>query len=103
MVSPVALLRRQLEVMPEDDDTGLALARALVQAGKGAEALPLYDRLATPGSGYLETALADLEALAQGDGGDRASRELLGDAYARAGRLQDAMRMYRWLLDHLGG
>lgn len=109
LLSPVAVLRRRLEATPEDREARLGLARALAGNGELAEALPLYDSLATPASGYLEKILADLEALARAHSQHRALRELMGDAYARAGRFQEAMAMYRWLLarddpgNHAGG
>lgn len=103
VLSPAIALRRQLEAAPDDNDTRLALARTLVENGNLAEALPLYDVLAAPESGYLDVALGDLEKLAQTDNHNRLLREVLGDAYARAGRFQEAMRMYHWLLEHQGG
>ena len=98
LLSPVAVLRRRLDVNPEDREVRLALARALAENGDLGEALPLYDSLAVPATGYLDVVLADLEALVQAHSNHRALRELMGDAYARAGRFQEAMHMYRWLL-----
>ena len=100
LLSPLSVLQRRLDMDPADHEARLALARELVQSGRLAEALPLYDTLASPVSGYLDTALADLEALVRGGNEDRALRELLGDVYARAGRFQEAMETYRWLLAH---
>ena len=100
LLSPVSVLRRQLEVDPQDQQARLALAQALVESGQLGEALSHYDALATPASGYLDAVLQDLEAIAERDLVDRSLRELLGDAYARAGRFQEAMEMYRWLLAH---
>ncbi len=97
-LSQVAVLRRRLEAAPDDREASLALARALVDEGRLDEALPLYDSLATPVSGMLDRVLADLEAVAAVNTEHVGLRELMGDAYARAGRFQEAMRMYRWLL-----
>ena len=102
LLSPISLLRRRLDESPDDHEARLALARALVEGGQLGEALPLYDALASPITGYLEAALNDLVALVQAGAEDRALRELLGDVYARAGRFQEAMEMYRWLLAHQG-
>ncbi|MGQ9681780.1 MAG: tetratricopeptide repeat protein [Anaerolineae bacterium] len=108
LLSPVAVLRRRVDAAPDDQQAHLALARALVEAGDLAEALSVYDKLAVPASGLLDTVLADLEMVALSHPRYRALRELMGDAYARAGRFQEAMAMYRWLLaaddvEHLAG
>ncbi len=100
ILSPLSVLRHRLEAEPNDHETRLALARTLVESGQVLEALPLYDALASPASGYLAQVLADLEAIVRDGNQDRALRELMGDAYARAGRFQEAMEMYRWLLTH---
>jgi tetratricopeptide (TPR) repeat protein len=97
-LSRVAVLRRRLEAAPDDREATLELARALVDEGRLDEALPLYDNLATPASGMLDRVLADLEAVAAVNSEHVGLRELMGDAYARAGRFQEAMSMYRWLL-----
>lgn len=97
-LSRVAVLRRRLEAAPDDREATLELARALVDEGRLDEALPLYDSLATPASGMLDRVLADLEAVAAVNAEHIGLRELMGDAYARAGRFQEAMSMYRWLL-----
>ncbi|MDI7278107.1 MAG: tetratricopeptide repeat protein, partial [Anaerolineae bacterium] len=98
LLSPVAVLRRRLETAPDDHEARLALARALADSGQLDEALLLYDSLASPASGLLERVLADLEAVAATNAEHIGLRELMGDAYARAGRFQQAMEMYRWLL-----
>lgn len=100
LLSPVAVWRRRLEVAPEDQEAQVALARALAEAGELAEALAICDRLATPASGLLDRALAELEAMAELYPDSRPLREVMGDAYARGGRFQEAMAMYRWLLEH---
>ncbi len=97
-LSRVAVLRRRLEAAPDDREATLELARALIDEGRLDEALPLYDSLATPASGMLDRVLADLEAVAAVNAEHVGLRELMGDAYARAGRFQEAMSMYRWLL-----
>jgi len=94
-----SVLQRQLDAAPDDHEARLALARALAREGRLEEALAHYDALGALGS-YLGKVIADLEALAQAHAYERPLRELLGDAYARAGRFQDAMMMYRWPLDH---
>jgi tetratricopeptide (TPR) repeat protein len=98
LLSTVSVLRRQVEASPEDPEARAALARALAENGQLAEALPLYDALAVPASGYLDRILTELEAIAQLYPESRALRELMGDAYTRAGRFHEAMAMYRWLL-----
>lgn len=98
-LSPVSALQHQLEATPDDHDTRLALARALTREGRLEEALTHYDALAAQGN-YLGQVIADLEALVRATPGDRALCDLLGDAYARAGRFQDSMRMYRSPSEH---
>ena len=98
VLSPVAARRRELEARPDDPEARLALARALADGDQLAEALALYDSLATPATGYLERALADLVELLAAYPEEHALRELMGDVYARAGRFEEAMEMYRWLL-----
>jgi len=95
-----AVLQSRLAENPDDWQTRLALARALTQEDRLPEAWPHYRALATPESGCLDAALADLEAIAQSHPTLRSVRELLGDAYARANRFMDAMEMYHWLLTH---
>jgi tetratricopeptide (TPR) repeat protein len=97
LLSPLALWQRRLDEAPDDHNARLGLARALVENGQLVESLPHYDILAVQ-PGYLDKVVADLEALTQAHPGERALRERLGDAYARAGRFQDALRMYHWLL-----
>lgn len=99
-LSPLAALQRQLEATPDDHEVRLALARALVQAGRVEDALAHYEALAALVGPYLSKVIADLEALLRASPSDRALREFLGDAYARAGRFQDAMMMYRWPVEH---
>ena len=94
LLSPITVLQRQLDATPDDHEARLALARALARDGRTEEALVHYDALAAQGN-YLSQVIADLEALVRATPGDRALRDLLGDAYARAGRFQEAMMMYR--------
>lgn len=93
----LAALRHRLELVPDDNQARLALARLLVESGELAEGLSIYDALATP-SGLLSAVLADLEAFFRAGKRSRGLRQLLGDCYARAGRLQQAMEMYRQLV-----
>ena len=82
-----------------DDAALLASARRAWQAGQRDQALEAYQRVVRSDRS-LETAIEDLEGYVA-EQADVETQRLLGDAYMRAGRLQDALSAYRQALDNL--
>jgi hypothetical protein len=96
---PFAAERAYLKEHPRDHKAWLALARALWQADERQEALEAYTRLIRAGK-LLENVIPDLESyLKQWPGAD--VQRVLGDAYMKDGRLQEALDIYRRALETL--
>jgi tetratricopeptide (TPR) repeat protein len=96
---PFAAERAYLKEHPRDYEARLALARALWQADERQEALEAYTRLIRAGK-LLENVIPDLESyLKQWPGVD--VQRVLGDAYMKDGRLQEALDIYRRALETL--
>jgi tetratricopeptide (TPR) repeat protein len=96
---PFAAERAYLKANPRDYEGWLALARALWQAGQREEALEAYSRLIRPGR-LLDGVIADLEGYAR-QRPDVSVQRVLGDAYMKVGRLQEALSLYRRALETL--
>jgi len=94
---PFAAERAHLKEHPRDYEAWLALARSLWQAGEQREALEAYTRVIRPGK-FLESVVSDLEECVEQDP-DVSARRVLGDAYMKDGRLQDALDIYRRALE----
>jgi cytochrome c-type biogenesis protein CcmH/NrfG len=75
------------------------LARGLWQADEREEAIETYSRLVRGGK-LLESVIPDLEEYLK-QWPDVHTQRVLGDAYMKDGRLQDALDVYRRALDTL--
>lgn len=95
----VAEQRARVEEHPEDGEARLELGRLLWQAGQRAEAIKAYDHLIERGE-LLDEIIPDLEDYEE-RWPDPSVRQALGDAYVRADRLQDALKVYREALASL--
>jgi tetratricopeptide (TPR) repeat protein len=78
----------------------LEMARAALRSGDWPGALDIYGTLVSS-SELLKEVIDDLEQGAKGHPDDPAGHQLLGDAYMKTGRLQDALRVYRTALAKL--
>ena len=94
---PFAAERVHLKEHSRDYEAWLALARALWQAGEQREALEAYTRVIRAGK-FLESVVPDLEECVEQDP-DVSAQRVLGDAYMKDGRLQDALDIYRRALE----
>jgi len=91
--------RAYLKEHPRDYETWLALAQALWQADEREEALEAYTRVIRAGK-FLESVIPDLEEHTE-QWPHASTQRVLGDAYMRAGRLQEALDTYRRALETL--
>jgi tetratricopeptide (TPR) repeat protein len=78
----------------------LEMARAALKSGDWPGALGIYGSLINS-SELLKEVIDDLEQGVKGHSDDPAGHQLLGDAYMKGGRLQDALRVYRTALAKL--
>jgi tetratricopeptide (TPR) repeat protein len=90
----------RVEDLPEDPDARLAMARAALNAGDWSEALMIYETLVSS-SELLESVIEDMQAGVRRHADDAAGYQLLGDAFMKDGRLQDALKTYRMALAQL--
>jgi len=97
--SPFAAEQAYLKKHPRDYKARLALARALWQAGEQQEALEAYTRVIRFGKS-LENVISDLEVYLE-QRPDVSIQRVLGDAYMKDGRLQEALDVYRRALETL--
>ncbi len=88
------------EDLPEAPDARLAMARAALNAGDWSEALMIYETLVSS-SELLDSVIEDMEAGVHQHADDAAGHQLLGDAFMKDGRLQDALKAYRTALSQL--
>ena len=95
----VAAERAYLKEHPRDYENWLALARALWQAGERKEALEAYTHVIRA-SKFLESVISDLEGYVEQQP-DVSVLQVLGDAYMKDDRLQEALATYRRALDVL--
>jgi len=96
---PFAVERDYLKEHPRDYEAWLALAQALWQAGEREEALEAYTRVIRA-SKSLESVIAALEEHVEQQP-DVSTQQVLGDAYMKDGRLQEALDIYRRALEAL--
>ncbi len=96
---PFAAERAYLKDHPRDYEARLALARALWQASEQQEALEAYSRVIRSGK-LLESVIPDLEKYLE-QWPDVSTQRVLGDAYMKEGRLQEALDIYRRALESL--
>ncbi len=90
----------RLAADPKDHQARLELARAYLAQGESEEALTHYRRLVRV-QGALEEVLEDLEAAAQELPYHLPTQQLLGYAYMKSGRLDEALETYRLLREKL--
>lgn len=96
----LAALREYVRAHPRDYRARLALARQLWDAGLHDESAEAYSR-ALRSSKLAEEVLADMEVHARERPAHPAVRRVLGDAYMRVGRLEEALETYRNALESL--
>ncbi len=89
-------LLERLASHPEDHQARLGLVRLYLAQGEREEALPHLRGLVREGQ-LLQDAIQELEAVAQEAPEHLPTQQLLGDAYMKAGRLEEAIEKYRWL------
>lgn len=97
VAEPLSVIERhqsRLADQPGDHQTRLALARAYGEEGEVKEALEHYRRL-VKSAALLDEVIADLVGVATERPDDHAILTLLGDAYVKDGRLQEALEAYR--------
>lgn len=85
------------EDLPEDPDARLAMARAALNADDWSEALMIYETMVNS-SELLDSVIEDMQAGVRRHADDAAGHQLLGDAFMKDGRLQDALKAYRTAL-----
>jgi tetratricopeptide (TPR) repeat protein len=88
------------EDLPENSDARLAMARAALNAGDWSEALMIYETLVAS-SELLDSVIEDMQTGVHRHADDVAGYQLLGDAFMKDGRLQDALKAYRTALAQL--
>lgn len=87
--------REPVEEAPTDTDSILQVARNHLERGNVDASVEQYHRLVHGPSGVPAEAMQDLEDLAERAPDQVEIQQLLGDAYMRAGRLQEALHLYR--------
>ncbi|PWH19509.1 MAG: hypothetical protein DDG58_04905 [Ardenticatenia bacterium] len=86
--------------LPEAPAERLALARQMALAGQWTQALTLYAAL-VDAAALLDSVISDLEEGIRRHPDDYHGYQLVGDAYAKGGRLAEALRAYRIALTKL--
>jgi len=84
---------------PRDYDAWLLLARGLWDTGEHDESLEAYERLIKAGK-QIDDVVEDLEEIVTQSPAAEV-RRILGDAYMKKGRLQEALDIYRTALNNL--
>ncbi len=92
---------KRLAAEPGDHEARLGLARAYLAQGERDEALTHYRTIIHAEATLVGEVIEDLEAAAQEAPEDLPAQQLLGDAYMKGGRLQEALEKYRWLRERL--
>jgi tetratricopeptide (TPR) repeat protein len=92
LVVPAPSVEEQ-PVTADDDEVGLALARRLWVTGEEENARTAYERLLT--SRLRDAVIEDLERITTEEAPRGSMLRLLGDAYMKADRLQEALAAYR--------
>ena len=103
VAEPLSVIERhqlRLADQPGDHETRLALARAYREGGEVEGALEHYRRLVNSAA-LLDEVIADLVGVATERPDDHAILTLLGDAYVKDGRLQEALEAYRKAMTEL--
>jgi len=98
-IESIAERRSYLKKHPRDYQAWLKLAQTLQQANQWNEALEAYSHLIRAGQ-LLEEVILDLEKHVK-QRADVSTWRILGDAYMKGGRLQEALEVYRKALEAL--
>jgi hypothetical protein len=96
---PFAVERAYLKKNPRDHEARLTFARSLWQVGERDDALDAYSRVIRSGK-LLDGVISELEEYVE-QWPEPSTQRVLGDAYMKAGRLQDALDVYRDALETL--
>jgi cytochrome c-type biogenesis protein CcmH/NrfG len=99
LADSIAAKRAYLKEHPRDYEAWLTLARALWKTDKRQEALEAYTRMIRS-SKLLEDVIPDLEGYLEQQP-EISTQRVLGDAYMKDGRLQEALDLYRQALETL--
>ena len=91
----------RLAAEPGDHEARLGLARAYLAQGERDEALTHYRTIIHSEATLIGEVIKDLEAAAQEAPEHLPTQQLLGDAYMKSGRLEEALEKYRWLRERL--
>jgi len=91
----------RLAAEPQDHQARLGLARAYLAQGERDQALTHYRTIIHSEATLIGEVIEDLEAAAQEAPEHLPTQQLLGDAYMKGGRLQEALEKYRWLRERL--
>ncbi len=89
------------ELVPVKDIDHLTLAREHRDANLWHQALAEYDWVVQHSLSQVDEVIRDLEILAQRADMPVRTHHILGDAYARADRLAQALYHYRFVLEHI--
>jgi tetratricopeptide (TPR) repeat protein len=103
IAEPLSIIERyesRLADQPGDHETRLALARAYREQGEAEAALERYRRL-IKSAALLDEVIADLVGVATERPDDHVTLTLLGDAYMKDGRLQEALEVYQKAMTHI--
>jgi len=98
-VESIAERKSYLKKHPRDYQAWLKLAQTLQQSNQWEEALEAYSHLIRAGQ-LLEEVILDLEKRVK-QRADVSTWRVLGDAYMKGGRLQEALEVYRKALEAL--
>jgi thioredoxin-like negative regulator of GroEL len=91
----------RLAAEPQDHEARLGLARAYLAQGERDQALTHYRTIIHSEATLIGEVIEDLEAAAQETPEHLPTQQLLGDAYMKSGRLEEALEKYRWLRERL--
>jgi len=91
----------RLAAEPGDHQARLGLARAYLAQGERDQALTHYRTIIHSKATLIGEVIEDLEAAVQKAPEHLPTQQLLGDAYMKSGRLEEALEKYRWLRERL--
>ncbi len=91
----------RLAAESQDHEARLGLARAYLAQGERDEALTHYRTIIHSEPVLVGEVIEDLEAATQEAPEQLPTQQLLGDAYMKSGRLEEALEKYRWLRERL--
>jgi tetratricopeptide (TPR) repeat protein len=97
----IAGLVSALEADPSDYGTQLSLARAYVEDKAWDAAASQYESLARSAPDLVDEVIGDLEGVTEGQPDLLSLQQTLGDALMEAGRLDEALAKYNWVLKQM--